>query len=1475
MLTPQAKSDAYRLLRDAAPSPAEFVQFGPVQLACATFWARAAAGEANPEAQSEALVALGLRNILRHHLPDPSVLPALPPGVPEFDVDRITLVAGFASLVGGACSVLASDEVDEGSRPEALATIDQGIAWLLDALPAVPTDHELFPDIAVCVVALRMQRYELATDPHSLAGAAAVAVAACTHVPVDHPRQGTNLPLMLEVLVQAAILLGEPSPHEATQLARASGIAPLPQTVNRLEVLDGLQLLTDMPHEERELQIVGTLYAESIAVDDLPALACTAVRMRSLLAVLPEDHPHRASVLVALHGAYERLGWNASGLPEPPSDVASRLDAAVQRFALLQDGAREVMAAETGSLLDQVLSLGETLAVSRGLPDLPPEVRAAIAFADCAALPGDDPPARPLDRVLRYRRGFEALPIDHPARPAYAVIVTAHVRERAETLAERAPNELRELDAWTGSVIAELERSVPPGFEPLRWLTTLNPQAGNLRAIGALPESWSPQADETLDAVASASLRAVAEVVFGVARAFKEQMGGDFAAMDALMNVSARIGGAETLEADVRDLTEFMNRMGSDEEARTSGLAAIGNLLSALLAGRNMGTVSQDTLGQVADLLRQSYDAADQPSASVAGRLAETLTALGMRTTDPARFIEAEAVYADSDGASRTEEGSSAVGAYRGAAARVTHGLYSYVFAHDPEQLERARQSIPALLDLAERADAEQGPDSRAFHNHAAVLRDQLDVQGPGGGPKDDITDEVIERCRQTYASMPDGEYREQAAMNLNRALLSRAGAIRADEPERADRLLTEASEVAGSMPGTLGESLKPLMQRLLALQRGEPVTPVEIPEAVRLPSLPTGETLPMQSAMETVMRHAAAGRGTDAEELRYSVEIFHNPALPAWFRVQMGIIAALEAANLYPGGLDYSLLYSAETIALLEKLTDRGVSQQAAEHALTAFDGAIRRIASLALTNALLPGSLGLAEETGKRIAVLEGLVEEAVRSGGKADDELSGRIMEVVGSMTASFRSVHAVVSPQIDALVALHDRGRGLLLTRRLESRTDLSALRAAHPELAADFEELTGRLEAGDGAAAGRARLEGLRTSERLDKLIARIKSQPGFAQFLGWLSPDQLRAMASQGPIVVLNHAKELPCVAFIVTTDEISALHLKDVKSQEVADAARRLSRAIEAIYARGRLRPRVSGLLAARDEITEILDWAWHRIVEPVLDRIGYLEPVQPSAEWPRVWWIPTGPFNAIPLQAAMCKAADCAEGQHGSALDCVVSSFVPGFQTLAHARARAARGPGVRGGERDSAPHALIVSEPDDVLPGAVSAARFAADALGTDTVLVGSDANLATVLSALENSQWVQIGCHAHSSPDRPAGSWIQLPSGEALSVPDICRIRPDSARLAVLTACGTARSAERLSDEAVHVTSAFLLAGYPEAVGTLWEVESTQIESFLRGFYARALDGTATTAHAVHHAVRELRDTISDRPHVWAAYIHAGS
>lgn len=221
-------------------------------------------------------------------------------------------------------------------------------------------------------------------------------------------------------------------------------------------------------------------------------------------------------------------------------------------------------------------------------------------------------------------------------------------------------------------------------------------------------------------------------------------------------------------------------------------------------------------------------------------------------------------------------------------------------------------------------------------------------------------------------------------------------------------------------------------------------------------------------------------------------------------------------------------------------------------------------------------------------------------------------------------------------------------------------------------------------------------------------------------------------------------------------------------------------------------------------------------------------------------------------------------------AALDVVVSSYVPGFQTLAHARTQPASRNALDGSQ------ALLVAAAEDDLPGVAAAAEFAAQRLGARSPLTGATATREAVLASLADVTWAHFGCHATSNPTQPSGSLLHLPSGERLSVLEICRARPRMAKLAYLAACGTARTSERLADEAIHITSAFLIAGFPEAVGTLWEIDSTESEHVTQGFYRRATGNDGTTpARALHDTIREIRHRHPNQPHTWASYIHAGA
>ena len=105
--------------------------------------------------------------------------------------------------------------------------------------------------------------------------------------------------------------------------------------------------------------------------------------------------------------------------------------------------------------------------------------------------------------------------------------------------------------------------------------------------------------------------------------------------------------------------------------------------------------------------------------------------------------------------------------------------------------------------------------------------------------------------------------------------------------------------------------------------------------------------------------------------------------------------------------------------------------------------------------------------------------------------------------------------------------------------------------------------------------------------------------------------------------------------------------------------------------------------------------------------------------------------------------------------------------------------------------------------------------------------------------------------------------------------ISRLDLPRAALAYLSACSTSRGSERLADEAVHLAGACQLAGFPQVVGTLWEVGDRTSGRVTRDVYrALAAGGATTAAHALHDAVRALRGTGAS-PLKWAPYVHVGA
>ena len=179
---------------------------------------------------------------------------------------------------------------------------------------------------------------------------------------------------------------------------------------------------------------------------------------------------------------------------------------------------------------------------------------------------------------------------------------------------------------------------------------------------------------------------------------------------------------------------------------------------------------------------------------------------------------------------------------------------------------------------------------------------------------------------------------------------------------------------------------------------------------------------------------------------------------------------------------------------------------------------------------------------------------------------------------------------------------------------------------------------------------------------------------------------------------------------------------------------------------------------------------------------------------------------------------------------------------------------------------------------LPGAqAEAAGLQRRFPGQVTVLTGPQATHDAVLAALPAARWAHFACHGSSDLTNPSASRLLLADHQQrpLTVVDVARLRLDDAGLAFLSACSTARPGGRLADEAIHLASAFQLAGYRQVIATLWPIGDQHAVDVAADIYTTLTTTAGDAAGAAHAATRRFRRRWPDTPSVWASHIHSGA
>ena len=268
------------------------------------------------------------------------------------------------------------------------------------------------------------------------------------------------------------------------------------------------------------------------------------------------------------------------------------------------------------------------------------------------------------------------------------------------------------------------------------------------------------------------------------------------------------------------------------------------------------------------------------------------------------------------------------------------------------------------------------------------------------------------------------------------------------------------------------------------------------------------------------------------------------------------------------------------------------------------------------------------------------------------------------------------------------------------------------------------------------------------------------------------------------------------------------------------------------------------------------------HQSLVAPLEQAGWLNGVR------RLFIVPHGILHYVPF-AALARGRE-----KGARL--VVSDYV-----VAYLPAAAALGDGTGNGDTSQsvmamapAPARLRYSQQE-----ATAVARlFPKDRL----LLVGSRATESAFKKSAGKYDILHLATHGYFNKFNPLLSGLELePGGREdgrLEVHEILGLRL-KAHLVVLSACDTALGSGYFAevpagDDIVGLTRAFLFAGSPSVVASLWAVNDRSTMGLMSGFYGQLAGSDKATALATAQRAAISRGGRYGHPYFWAAFVLVG-
>ncbi|RQX01853.1 CHAT domain-containing protein [Micromonospora inaquosa] len=316
----------------------------------------------------------------------------------------------------------------------------------------------------------------------------------------------------------------------------------------------------------------------------------------------------------------------------------------------------------------------------------------------------------------------------------------------------------------------------------------------------------------------------------------------------------------------------------------------------------------------------------------------------------------------------------------------------------------------------------------------------------------------------------------------------------------------------------------------------------------------------------------------------------------------------------------------------------------------------------------------------------------------------------------------------------------------------------------------------------------------------------------------------------------------------------------------------------------------------AWRWSLSQLSSWAWQAGMGQLVDHCRTLAPDRP----PRLVLIPIGALSVVPWHAAW-RLVDGAERRY--AVQDATVTYAASARTWCDSAGRppADEAETVSAGQAGSA---LIIADPTGDLLSAADEADAIRRSFYPEATYLGRPVSAATgagtpdeVLAWLAApdappAAVLHAACHGIVEPDRPSQSHLRL-AGGPLRADDLIRLAAAHRRIGtvVLAACTTNVAGEEY-DEALTLSTAFLVAGAGSVVGSLWAVPSASTGLLMYMLHHFLREGPGDPGEALRRAQlwmldprRRVPDGAADllrqvnpdrlaEPYRWAGFTHLG-